>query len=266
MHLRVTSIASGSSGNATLVEAGDTKVLVDAGMTVKRVSYELKTLLIDPADLGAVFLTHDHGDHVGAVGALSRKYKIPVVGNEQTLVGANLGKAEMAVQATGTAMKVGELSVTSFALPHDATEPVGYLLEYGHWKVCIATDLGYVPETIKEFVHGSDLIILESNHDLKRLTNGPYSSWLKTRILGYEGHLSNQQAAECIGACASGRPQWLWLAHLSEINNSPRCALKTVGKHLQQTGVETVRVDAALRDRRSLIWESDNAWIQPRLF
>lgn len=265
MHLRVISIASGSSGNSILVEAGDAKVLVDAGLTARRLADELRALQVEPSDIDAVFLTHEHGDHVGSVGAFSRRYKVPIVGNEETLAGAVLDKAEKATLETGGTAKVGCISITSFGLPHDAINTAGYLLECGRWKVCIATDLGYVPDSIKEFVRASDLVILESNHDVNQVVNGPYPAHLKHRILGPSGHLSNRQAAECIGECASGRSQWFWLAHLSEVNNSPRCALKTVKKHLQQVEIDTVHVDVALRDRRSLVWDSNESGIQQRL-
>ena len=265
MSLRVTSIASGSSGNALLVQAGETSVLVDAGITAKRLVSELKDLGVNPSDLKAIFLTHEHGDHIAGAGVLSRRYRVPVVANEQTLLGSDLGRAELQVSSTGGVTKVDGLTVTSFGLPHDGVEPVGYLLEWDRWKICVATDLGYAPESINEFVRASDLIVLESNHDVDRLVKGPYPSSLKSRILGYTGHLSNQQASECVSASVSGRPQWLWLAHLSDINNSPACALRSVRKHLQQSGIDSIHVSVALRDRRSLTWDAGDCWVQPRL-
>ncbi len=265
MHLRVTSIASGSSGNSFLIEADDVKVLIDAGITAKRLAGELQMLRVDPSDIDVVFLSHEHSDHIGSVGAFCRRNGVPVVGNEGTLARVILNKVETSVLRTGSALKLGCLSVTSFPLPHDAAETVGYFLEYDQWRICIATDLGYVPDSIKPFVRGSDLVILESNHDVDQVIYGPYPARLKERILGRAGHLANLQAAECISECASGHPQWFWLAHLSEVNNSPRCALKTVKKHLQQEGIDGVHVDVALRDRRSLVWDAAEAGIQQKL-
>ncbi|MBI4317207.1 MAG: MBL fold metallo-hydrolase [Chloroflexi bacterium] len=265
MHVRAISLASGSSGNALLVQAGETNVLIDAGVTARRIVFELKRLGLAPEDLDALFLTHEHGDHVGAAGALSRRHHVTVVANEQTLDHAGLGSVESHVQPTGTTLDVGDLAVTSFPLPHDGIEPVGYLLEHRDCKILVATDLGYAPASINEYVHACDLIVLESNHDLNRLVHGPYSSALKSRIIGYTGHLSNEQCAECVVACASGRPQWLWLAHLSEVNNSPRRALKAIKQRLRDAGITSVQVGVALRDKRSVVWGSSECWVQPRL-
>ncbi|MCL4460009.1 MAG: MBL fold metallo-hydrolase [Chloroflexi bacterium] len=275
MGLRVVSLASGSSGNAFLVEAGDTRVLIDAGCSVRALAEELEHPLNFVSQgtgsagihrgLTAILLTHEHSDHVSAVSALSRRYSVPVIANERTLAALNLIKAQTDVLATDSVMKIGELRITSFGLPHDGHDPVGYSFEYERWRVCLATDLGYVPSYLRDYVRAADLVILEANHDPDRLINGPYPDFLKGRILGQRGHLSNQQAAECIVQCASDRPQWLWLAHLSAVNNSPRLALRTVRRYLECAGITTVKVEIALRDRRSLVWDAENCWTQPAL-
>lgn len=264
-HLRVVSIASGSSGNSILIKAGSTRLLIDAGMTARRLACELRALDTSPRDVTAILLTHEHADHVGNVGAFARKHRLPVIANEETLAKLALAKVEQEVLRTGGEMVIGSVRVLSFPLPHDASKTVGYLLEYGNWKVCLATDLGFVPEAAKPLIRASDLVVLEANHDTNELINGPYPDSLKLRILGPAGHLSNHQAAECIAECASSRPQWFWLAHLSEVNNSPRRALRTVKTHLQRAGISTVHVDVALRDRRSLIWDSQELGVQQRL-
>lgn len=263
--MRVVALASGSSGNATLVTAGDVKVLIDAGLPTRALECSLHQLGVSPRELAAVFLTHEHGDHVAAAGVIARRYSVPVVANEHTLRAADLGRIDGQLLPTGGSIKVGCLRVSSFPLPHDGSEPVGYCVEHEGDQVCLATDLGHVPLALRHHIRAADLVILEANHDHGQLLAGPYPSSLKARIVGDEGHLSNQQAADCIVASASGRPQWLWLAHLSAVNNSPRRAVRTVSQALQAAGIDSVRVAAVLRDRRSLIWDSEECFVQLRL-
>jgi phosphoribosyl 1,2-cyclic phosphodiesterase len=263
--VRVIALASGSSGNATLVSAGEVKVLIDAGIPTKALERCLKQLSIAPSELAAIFLTHEHGDHVASAGVIARRYRVPVVANEETLREANLGKVQSELLPAGGTIKVGSLRVHSFRLPHDGSNPVGYWIEHAEGRVCLATDLGHTPLELREYVRAADLVILEANHERSQLIAGSYPSSLKARIIGDSGHLSNQQAAECLVASASGRPQWLWLAHLSAMNNSPRRAMRTVTAALRQAGIDSIRVGVALRDRRSLIWDSDQCFVQLRM-
>lgn len=265
MSVRVVSLASGSSGNAFLVEAGDTVLLIDAGLSMQRLSLALRQFGIDLREVQAVLLTHEHSDHTRGLEMLSWRCGLPVVGNEATLAALGPDPQRSRVLPTGGSLEIGSVRVYSFALPHDGCEPVGYCLEHNGVRVCLATDLGYVPEELKEHVRASDLVILEANHDLDSLIRGPYPRYLKQRIASQLGHLSNDQAADCLEECASERRQWVWLAHLSEVNNSPRLALRTVTQRLRQAGISTMDVRVARRDSTSLIWRSDGLTWQDNL-
>lgn len=265
MALRVTSLASGSTGNAMLFQADGTNVLVDAGLPTPALEKALQQVGVAPSALDAVFLTHEHVDHVAAAGVLSRRYGVPLIANAPTLKAAPLGKVLAEVMPTGGQLRVGPLHIHSFALPHDGSEPVGYWMAHDRWRICLMTDLGHVPDAVAEYIRSADLVILEANHDVSLLLGGPYPEHLKTRILSNFGHLSNEQAAQGMLKGATVGPQWLWLAHLSAINNSPRHALKVVRGYLEREGLTTVQVQVALRDRRSLVWDSSRCWVQPKL-
>ncbi len=252
----VTSLASGSSGNACLVRAGDVKVIFDCGLSARKLAQELLELGVHPSELRAVFLSHGHSDHIKSAHTLSRRYHLPVIANEATLRSLRstmLGLSER--MPTGTTTNIGPLSITSFPLPHDASDTVGYFVQCGDRSVCIATDLGQAPDHLVEYLRASDLMILESNHDVDLLVKGPYPWYLKQRVLGPYGHLSNADSAAAVVRANSGRRQTLWLAHLSEINNTPELATRTVEGRLRQEGISSIEVEVALRDGRSLVWE-----------
>lgn len=265
MSLQVVSLASGSSGNCVLVEAGETRVLIDAGLSAKTILAELARLGVQPATLEAILLSHEHGDHVGSVKTLAKRCRLPVIGNEATLTAANVDRVRGEVLRTGGTIQVGRVSVSSFPLPHDSREAVGFFLEHDGWRVCLATDLGCVPGGLVDYLRAAHLLVLEANHDRRLLINGPYPSFLKARILSDVGHLANEDAAELVARAASGQPQWVWLAHLSEANNTPAIALKCVRSRLARDGIDSLQVAVALRDRRSVIWRSDQSWVQPTL-
>jgi phosphoribosyl 1,2-cyclic phosphodiesterase len=147
-------------------------------------------------------------------------------------------------------------------VPHDAAETVGYLITCEGRSVCLATDVGHISSDVLCALRGADLIVLEANHDCEMLRNGPYPAMLKRRIAGSHGHLSNPEAAEALIEAATGRPQWVWLAHLSAVNNTPPLALRTVISTLQEAGVRTMNVSVAQRDRPSVTWSSDSACCQ----
>jgi phosphoribosyl 1,2-cyclic phosphodiesterase len=262
MALRVVSLASGSSANCMYLEADGVRILIDAGLSAKAICSDLEFMGVNPNDLTAILLTHEHGDHLRSVKTFNRRHKVPVVANQRTLAAAGIVSDNVEVLPTGQQLQLGPLSIRSFAIPHDSREPVGYFIECGDWHVCFATDLGHAPKGIEEYLRQSDLMILEANHDRQQLINGPYPAVLKSRILSDYGHLSNDATAELLTRSISGRPQWVWLAHLSEVNNHPRKAERCVKNRLSLEGVSSVTVSVAERDRRSLTWQAGEAFMQ----
>lgn len=221
--MRVAVLASGSVGNCTYVEVGRTRVLVDAGLApgelVRRLAKVPHGASLDQID--AVLLTHEHSDHVSAAPALAAR-GLRLYMTEGTRV--QLGIVESEVVVPGTAFNIGELSVTPVGIPHDAAEPVGYVLEGEGLRVGYLTDCGHTSPEISEAFADLHLFVLEANHDERLLRSGPYPPSLKRRIGSRLGHLSNDQAASLLRGLRGGRPRALMLAHLSRVNNRPRLA------------------------------------------
>lgn len=268
MTLTITSLASGSNGNALLVQADDTAILVDCGLSLKATERYLRGRGVDPGSLRAVLLTHEHGDHSHSAGALSRRYGVPVVANAPTLaaLGAALDGARTApLDADGSTM-LGPLRVQGFAVPHDAAAPLGFLLSACGWTVGLAIDLGDWDEALAAALAPADLLVVEANHDRERLLAAPYPWGIKHRILSPLGHLDNMGAGELLAYIArDGRERQAWLGHLSEQANSPTIALRAVGACLRQTGA-AMALAVAERSRPSLAWCSAAMLRQQRLF
>ncbi len=261
--MRISVLRSGSSGNAILVEAGEVSVLVDAGLPARTLSHEMKRRGL--GSLEAVLLTHEHSDHISGLDAVLHRYETVVMANEATLRTLPLGPYDGQVLRTGGEVRIGPLRVQSFGVPHDSAEAVGYYLDDGLDRVLIATDLGFFPEYAIDYLRTADLAILESNYDPPSLAAGPYPAFLKVRIAGETGHLSNWQCGEAVVRAAGDRLHEVWLAHLSAQNNTPRLARETVAAQLRAAGLETVAVRVALRDHPSLEWEGPQLWRQGRL-
>lgn len=267
MSLRVKSLATGSSGNVILVQAGETSLLVDCGLPTRQVEEYLRHRHIDPASLAGILLTHEHCDHIQSAGVMARRYNVPIVANRRTLdegkdaLGGEVPSIEL---ATGSSHTLGEIEAASFLIPHDAAEPVGYLLSYKDWHVCIILDAGKPSYEMRPPLRQADLVIIEANHDRERLIAGPYTRFLKARILSEAGHLSNVEAAQLLAETANGKHKWAWLAHLSDVNNTPRLALRTVHHYLRHEGVTGIELAIAQRDRPSAHWDSNTAvWQEP---
>jgi phosphoribosyl 1,2-cyclic phosphodiesterase len=267
MSLRVKSLGTGSSGNAILVQAEDTSLLVDCGLPTRAVEEYLQHRHIDPASLGAILLTHEHTDHIQSAGVMARRYNVPVVANKRTLEqgAVALGNVPSLELATGSCRTIGHIEVASFYVPHDAAEPVGYYLSHGDWSVCIILDAGKPSYEMRQPLRLADLVIIEANHDRERLIAGPYTRFLKARILSEAGHLSNVEAAQLLAETGEGRHKWAWLAHLSDVNNTPRLAMRTVKHYLRHEGVSGIELAISKRDRPSVHWDSDAAVWQEKL-
>jgi phosphoribosyl 1,2-cyclic phosphodiesterase len=253
--MQVWSIASGSSGNAYLVRAEGATVLVECGISLGRITSFLHRLGVTPYDLTGVLITHDHSDHSRSARQLSDTYQVPVFATPGTLGCASLRDAPLACPiGTDRPFRVGDLEVSAFAVPHDAYEPVGFRIAGEAATVTVTTDLGHVPGEVQRNLRDNDLLILEANHDLEMLQNGPYPTFLKRRVLGRHGHLSNVATAEALAACRDRVPGEVWLAHLSPVNNRPPVALAAVSGHLQTVGLGHVTVRVAERHQPSLHW------------
>ena len=239
--LRFSVLSSGSSGNATYLEVGGRGLLVDAGLSSRRLRGLLARIGRDLADVSAVLLTHGHSDHTCGVKSLLRERQVPLYaapGVAEEVRGATLVE-------TGEHLDLGSFSTTFFEVPHDAPT-YGLRVSDGELVSVLATDLGEIdPETLR-FFQGADAVILEANHDSDWLRRGPYSALLKRRVASPQGHLSNQQAAEAALALAPHGLKDLVLAHLSKTNNSPIRACGTVRKALNEAGHTGVRVRAAI--------------------
>ena len=263
----VWSIASGSSGNAYLVRAEGATVLVECGIPLSRITAFLGRLGISPYDLTGVLLTHDHSDHTRSARKLSDTYQVPIFATPGTLGCASLRDAALARPVgTDRPFRVGDLEISAFRVPHDAYEPVGFRITAEAATVTVTTDLGHVPGEVQRHLADNDLLILEANHDVEMLRNGPYPMFLKRRVLGQHGHLSNAATAEALAACRDRVPGEVWLAHLSPTNNRPPVALEAVSGHLRSAGLDHVTVRVAERHRPSLHWTATPAARQLSLF
>lgn len=247
--IKFQSFLSGSSGNCTYVTDDTTHLLVDCGATGKYITECLSRLGVHPSQISAILVTHEHRDHVSGVGVMSRKYGIPVLATEGTLAGmkniCGLFQPHAETIRAGKEISVGSLSVRAFAIPHDAAEPVGYRFSDDNSTFTIATDLGHISDELTEELSGSDSIIIEANHDAELLRTGPYPYYLKRRIAGDRGHLSNDNCARLCAMLAKTGTRAFWLGHLSQENNVPTLAYETVKEILKQEGI-TVGSDVGL--------------------
>ena len=240
--MKFSPLFSGSSGNCSLVSAGGTDLLIDAGMTGKLITGALNEVGADPSRLSAIVVTHEHSDHIKSIGVLSRKYDIPVYANEGTwramspLIG-DVAMKNIRTFITGQNFYIGDIDVTPFPLSHDAAEPVGYAFFHRGSRLVYMTDTGFVPEPMRETAAGADLLFLESNHDVDMLKSGPYPYPLKRRILSDKGHLSNAAAGELIKKLYPTGVRRVILAHLSKENNTEQVAYNTVKHALDESGV-----------------------------
>lgn len=253
------SLYSGSSGNAIFLSTDKVKILIDAGLSGKKIEEALVSIDENPYDLSAILVTHEHSDHIKGIGVLSRRYNIPIYANEMTWssMDNNIGNISMdniKCFKTGKTFEICGLGIESFPTPHDACEPVGFSFYAGRRKITVATDIGHISVELINHIEGSDILLLEANHDIEMLKVGPYPQWLKMRILGEKGHLSNETAADVITAIAEKGTRNFLLGHLSRENNFPELAYQTVYNALTQRGISVgtdVTLDVAKRDQVS---------------
>jgi len=242
--LRVRVLRSGSAGNAILVEAGGTRLLIDAGLPAETILRELDGDA-SPRTLTSILLTHEHDDHLKGAPGLARATGATLLLNESTrrAAGAQLFGADLELFRNDYPFRVGPVDVTPFPLPHDAADPVGFVVAFGGARVAVACDLGEVTDILLEHARGADLFIVEANYDLRLMAVSAYPWFLKNRIIGVQGHLSNEGAARAAVDVASAGTRAVHLVHLSEVNNLAPLARDMVRETLDAEGLSEVRVE-----------------------
>lgn len=234
------SLVSGSSGNCSLISDEKTTLLVDCGLSAKKLEEALYKAKIDPKQISAILITHEHSDHIKGAGIISRKYNLPVFATLKTHEYMNLGKIDSSNIKYITPdidFEIGTIGVRPFSIPHDAKDPVGYNFFFGEKKLSLATDIGKMNEYVLEHLKGSLAVLLESNHDIDMLKNGSYPAVLKHRILSDIGHLSNIDAAKAVLSLIESGTKHIMLGHLSNENNTPTAAYTTTKNYLEENGV-----------------------------
>ncbi|MGI6173285.1 MAG: MBL fold metallo-hydrolase [Christensenellales bacterium] len=245
---------SGSKGNATLLSLRGTRLLIDAGVSCRSLVARLAEANVAPETLSAVLVTHEHTDHIKGVGTFSRRYDLPVFATEGTWNAmrdylGDIAPENVRVIRAGEDFYIDRVGVLPFEIPHDAAEPVGYALASGGAKLCVATDLGCVRDSWVRQIEGADAVLLEANHDVEMLKCGRYPFALKRRILGRHGHLSNVDAGSVAARLAENGVRRIILGHLSEENNFPELAFRTVQDALDDAGAAEAQLSVALWHR-----------------
>ena len=253
--MKVCTLISGSSGNAIYVETAQTKLLIDAGQSGKAISQALEEACgKSPQELDALLLTHGHRDHIMGAGVLARRYHLPVYATEGTwcelesLPGTIKEEQQNYICAQKT-LEICDLKIEPFTVSHDAIEPVGFLLSQGKKSLGVATDSGVFTTQMTRVLRNADCLVLEANHDLELLKNGPYPWPLKKRISGIMGHLSNESAGNALLRVLGKASRQVMLAHLSAENNNPALALQTVQDILKTNQFNLAEIDVMVAPR-----------------
>lgn len=251
MRLRFRVLGSGSSGNATLVEAGETRILLDAGLGPRELAERLLSAGVDPASIEAVFLTHEHGDHARGAASFSRKWDVRLCGTRGTYAAGGFAAATIAAYDAidpGESRNVGALRVSAIPVPHDAAEPVAFVVSCGEHALGHATDLGHLSRVVVAAFSGCQAVLVESNYDAAMLRDGPYPWSLKERILSPHGHLSNGDVGRYLQSSLPLACENVVLAHLSQKNNHPELVEMTAERALAQAGRDDVRLTITSRE------------------
>ena len=259
MGVCVSVLASGSRGNSALLESSRARILVDAGVSCRETFKRLKLVGLEPRSLSAILITHEHSDHVSGLAMLAKKLGIPVFmtgGTHQAWARSlrdDAGQlptlAKLEIFSAGRQFQIADITVMPFTIPHDAADPVGFTFHAEGAKMAFATDLGYMPASVRDHLRRCDVLILESNHDVEMLRVGPYPWSVKQRVMSRVGHLSNDSLAQFFAEDYDGGASHIVLAHLSEQNNHPEVARRTAEQALgpQQTLLQN-RLMLALQD------------------
>jgi phosphoribosyl 1,2-cyclic phosphodiesterase len=255
--VKICSLASGSKGNCLYLETGDTRVLIDVGMSLRETVLRMEGCGIDPAGIHAVLVTHEHIDHIRSAGSFSRKFNVPVYTSHIVRRKAEkyLAKTQVIEFESGCAFSFRSSRIDPFPITHDACDPVGFVIESHEGRCGSATDLGVVTRLVTEKLRGCRALNLESNHDPEMLMNGPYPWELKQRIKSRHGHLSNEESLELLHELAHDGLQVLVMAHLSEVNNHPDHVVRTTEAFLRDQNVCAPRIVIGDQFRASCVME-----------
>lgn len=239
-------LASGSKGNSVLVSSPRTRILIDAGTTCKELTRRLGKTAVEVKQLDALVISHEHNDHVSAAGVLSRKFNLPVYMSRGTVDNLPPDVGELyavKIFSTGRSFDLGDLKIHPFATSHDAREPAGFLIEHEGTRLGICTDLGVATNLVKARLQGCHGLVLEANHDVRKLMDGPYPPFLKQRIKSHHGHLSNDEACSLLDAIHHDRMRFVVFAHLSETNNHPQLVMESCRRLVNSPKWECVRFE-----------------------
>ena len=248
--LDINSLFSSSKGNSTYVFSDTTKLLVDIGVSSKRLVESLEGKNIKPEEIQAILITHEHSDHIKGIKVFVKKFNVPVFASEKTwgtLVSLEIPEHLKNTFVVGKKFHIGDICISPFSIPHDAIDPCGFSMTSGKNKVTVATDIGHLtPELLSKF-EASDSILLEANHDVGMLRSGAYPYFLKERVIGNFGHLSNALSAEAVEYLIKKGTKKFILAHLSQENNIPELALETVRSRLlvNKIDISNVSIEVA---------------------
>ena len=229
-------LSSGSKGNAIYVSDGSSSILIDAGLSGIEIERRLASRKIQPESLDAIIVSHEHSDHIQGVGVLARRYNLPVYISKKTQIAANhIGTVkDFKHFECGSSFQINDLTVHPFSISHDAEDPAGFTVGQNGVKVGIATDLGHPTSMVKEHLKNCSLLVLEANHDVDMLIDGPYPWPIKQRIQSRTGHLSNEATKKILKEVLHDKLEHVVLSHLSEVNNSPQKALSVIGQAISK--------------------------------
>jgi phosphoribosyl 1,2-cyclic phosphodiesterase len=250
--IRLSVLGSGSRGNSTYVATERVRLLVDGGLSARELERRLLSIGASPKELNGIVVTHEHVDHVRGVGTLSRRYKLPVYLNKQTHLHLpdSVGRLDQKEEfVTGRSFSIEDLTIHPFAISHDGVDPVGFTLANGSVKIGVCTDLGAATKLVYRHLDHCSALILEANHDMEMLKNGPYPWPVKQRIKSRIGHLSNEQSVDVLSRVFSENLQEVVLAHMSETNNSAEIVLNTFNGMLAQNKRERLTITLAFQHR-----------------
>jgi phosphoribosyl 1,2-cyclic phosphodiesterase len=245
--VRLTILGSGSAGNCAYLETDESRILIDAGFSARQIRQRLASIGRAPENLTGIIITHEHSDHVQGLVTLSEKLRLPVYCNRPTKEAIEFqskARLDWHLFTTGAAFNLGDVTVETFTVPHDAQDPVGFLLRTGAGNIGFLTDLGHATRLVLDRVRAANLLVLEANHDVKLLQDCPHRPWsLKQRILSRHGHLSNDAAADVAAEIMSAGLRHLYLGHLSRECNRPDLSFRVVSDRMRQIGASHCRVE-----------------------